>query len=106
MGIKIHQSVLKRERQSLKVHHRNKSVINRIKSMVKKVQVAITSKNLSEAEQLLPATVSTIDKAAVKGIIHRNTAARKVSRLTRDVQHAKSVPANKTAAGKTKPAAS
>jgi small subunit ribosomal protein S20 len=106
VGIKIHQSVLKRERQSLKVHHRNKSIINRIKSMVKNIQVAITSKNLTEAERLLPATVSTIDKAAVKGIIHRNTAARKVSRLTRDVQHAKSAPADKSAAGKARPAAS
>jgi small subunit ribosomal protein S20 len=106
VGVQIHQSVIKRQRQSLKRHIRNKSVIGSIKTMVKKIQTAIASKNLSEAQRLLPLTISTIDKAAVKGIIHRNTAARKVSRLTRNVQKPKPASSSKAAAGKAKPAAS
>jgi len=106
VGVRIHQSVLKRERQSLKRRLRNKTVISSIKTLVKKIQTAIASKNLSEAQRLLPLTVSTIDKAAVKGIIHRNTAARKVSRLTLSVQHAKPTSSAKAAAGKARPAAS
>ena len=106
MGVQIHQSVIKRQRQSLKRHIRNKSVIGSIKTLVKKIHTAIASKNLSEAQRLLPLTISTIDKAAVKGIIHRNTAARKVSRLTRHVQKPKPASSPKAAAGKAKPAAS
>ena len=106
MGVQVHQSVIKRQRQSLKRHIRNKTVISSIKTLVKKIQTAIASKNLNEAHRLLPLTVSTIDKAAVKGIIHRNTAARKVSRLTRNVQHPKPASSPKTTAGKAKPAAS
>lgn len=106
MGVRVHQSVLKRQRQSLKRHIRNKAVISSIKTLAKKIQTAIASKNLSEAQRLLPLTVSTIDKAAVKGIIHRNTAARKVSRLTRSVQHPKPTSSPKAAAGKARPTAS
>lgn len=105
MGVQVHQSVIKRQRQSLKRHIRNKTVISSIRTMVKKIHTAIASKNLNEAQRLLPLTVSTIDKAAVKGIIHRNTAARKVSRLTHSVQHPKPGSSPKTT-GKTKPAAS
>ena len=90
MGVRIHQSVLKRERQSIKRHLSNKAVINKVKTLVKKLQTAITSKKLSEARQFLPLIISTIDKAAAKGIIHRNTAARKVSRLTRSIRRAES----------------
>ncbi len=106
MGVRIHPSVLKRERQSLNRHLRNKAVISSIKTLVKKIQTAITSKNLNEAQRLLPLTVSTIDKAAIKGIIHRNTAARKVSRLTRRVQHAKAASSPKAAGEKARPTAS
>ena len=106
MGVQVHQSVLKRQRQSLKRHIRNKSVISSIKTLVKKIQTAIASKNLGEAQRLLPLTVSTIDKAAIKGIIHQNTAARKVSRLTRSAQHPNPAASPKAAAGKTRPTAS
>lgn len=106
MGVRVHQSVLKRQRQSLKRHIRNKTVISSIKTLVKKIQTAVASKNLSEAQRLLPLTVSTIDKAVIKGIIHRNTAARKVSRLTHSVQHPKPASSSEAAAGKAKPTAS
>ena len=102
MGVQVHQSVIKRQRQSLKRHTRNKTIVSSIKTMVKKIQTAVSSKNLNEAQRLLPLTVSTIDKAAVKGIIHRNTAARKVSKLTRNVQRARPESSPKT--GKTKQA--
>jgi len=106
VGVRVHQSVLKRQRQSLKRHIRNKAVISGIKTLVKKIQTAIASKNLSEAQRLLPLTVSTIDKAAIKGIIHPNTAARKASQLTRSVQHANPTSSPKAAAGKAKQTAS
>ena len=79
------KSVLKRIRQSEKRRLRNKSWITMIKTQVKKVEEAI-SKNEKEAIQnALKDAVKIITKAASKGIIHKNTASRKISRLTKKV---------------------
>lgn len=60
---------------------KNKSVRSRVKTAVKKVDAAIAA-NDKAAEAALKAAVSELDKATKKGIYHKNTTARKVSRLT------------------------
>ncbi len=61
---------------------RNKMVKTKVKTMVKYVEEAIEGGDKKAAEAALKAATSEISKAASKGIYHKNTAARKVSRLT------------------------
>jgi small subunit ribosomal protein S20 len=56
-----------------------------VKNVVKKVRTAIEHKSLEEAQAALQEAVPVIDKAASKGSIHRRTAARKISRLSKQV---------------------
>lgn len=62
---------------------RNKSIKSAVKTSVKKVEAAVEAKNKEEAQAALTAAISTITKAANKGVYHKNNAARKVSRLTK-----------------------
>ena len=61
---------------------RNKAVKSRVKTYVKKVDAAVAAGDKAAAEAALKAAVSELDKATKKGIYHKNTTARKVSRLT------------------------
>ena len=64
---------------------RNKAIKSSVKTAIKKVRVAIEA-NDKEAEQAaLLAATATIDKAATKGVYHKNNASRKVSRLSKAV---------------------
>ena len=56
-----------------------------MKTFVKKVEAAITAGDKAAAEAVLPVAIAEISKAASKGIFHKNTAARKVSRITKAV---------------------
>ena len=62
---------------------RNKSIKSAVKTSIKKVEAAVANKNKEEAQTALTAAISTITKAANKGVYHKNNAARKVSRLTK-----------------------
>ena len=64
---------------------RNKAIKSRVKTFVKKVDAAIEAKDKAAAEAALPVAIAEISKAASKGIFHKNTAARKVSRITKAV---------------------
>ncbi len=64
---------------------RNKMAKSKIKTLVKKVEAAIVAADKAAASAALKNAVVAIDKAAAKGIFHKNTAARKVSRLTKAV---------------------
>ncbi len=75
-------SVLKRTRQAEKAADQNQHYISMMKTSVKKVKAA---KNKAEAEQLFKSAVSTIDKVAGKGIIHKNKAAHSKSALARHI---------------------
>jgi small subunit ribosomal protein S20 len=79
-----HKSALKRARQNLKRRERNKTVRTRVKSVVKAVLAAATGKaaEVSTRETLIAAQ-SVIDKAVKKGVLHKRTAARKISRLSK-----------------------
>lgn len=61
---------------------RNKSIKSATKTAIKKVYAAIESKDKEAAKAALLSATSTIDKAATKGIYHKNNASRKVSRLS------------------------
>ncbi len=77
------KSAMKRARQSVGRTLKNKSVKNMLKTMFKKVEKAVADKNSENASKTLKEAISAVDKAARKGIIHNNTASRRVSRLTR-----------------------
>lgn len=80
--IPVHPSAEKRHRQSLKRREHNRAIKSRVHSAVKEAVQAITSGDATAAEQLREAT-RVLYKAATKGTLHRNTAARKVARLSR-----------------------
>lgn len=60
---------------------RNKAIRSKVKTSIKKVDAAIAAKDKEAALAALTAATAEIDKACTKGIYHKNTAARKVSRL-------------------------
>ena len=78
-----HKSALKRARQNEVRHMRNKVSRTRVKSIVKDVRLAVSEKSNEAALNKLDTAKSAIDKAAKKGVIHKKTAARKISRLSR-----------------------
>jgi len=78
-----HQSALKRARQNEIRRLRNRAVKTRTRSVVKRVRQAAGDNDKDAALQELQAAQSIIDKAAKKGVIHKSTAARKISRLNK-----------------------
>ena len=80
-----HKSAEKRIRQIKKRRLRNLNVKTATRTIIKKVEKAIQSKKPDQATDLLTKAIPLIDKAAAKGVIHKNKSARHVSRLTRKV---------------------
>jgi small subunit ribosomal protein S20 len=76
-----HKSTIRRARQAERRHERNRATINTVKTLIKKVQSAVTGKKADEAKTSLLEATSAIGKAVSKGILHRNTASRRISRL-------------------------
>jgi len=76
---------LKRHRQSLKARARNRVVKSHVKNAVKAVRSAVQSNDLEQARQALQKANSVLDKAAGKGVIHKNNAHRRVARLSKAV---------------------
>lgn len=66
---------------------RNKSIKSGVKTAMKKVEAAAAANNKEAAAAALLNATSVIDKAAKKGVYHKNTAARKVSRLAKIVNN-------------------
>ena len=79
------KSAKKRVLVNQKKADRNKSIKSAVKTSIKKVEAAVVSKNKEAAVAALANAISTIDKAATKGVYHKNNAARKVSRLSKAV---------------------
>ena len=69
---------------------RNRAVKSSVKTAVKKVRVAIENGDKEAADAALLAATSSIDKAKAKGVIKKNTASRKISRLSQAVNAVKS----------------
>ncbi|HBL27118.1 MAG TPA: 30S ribosomal protein S20 [Acidobacteria bacterium] len=79
------KSAEKRNRQSVERNTRNRANRSRLKTAVKKLRTAVASGDAALAKELLPGTLSVIDKIAQKGVIHDNAAARTKSRLASQV---------------------
>ncbi|GAV22033.1 30S ribosomal protein S20 [Carboxydothermus pertinax] len=62
---------------------RNKAIRSAVKTAIKKFELALKVKPAEEAQELLRQAVRALDKAVTKGVLHKNTASRKKSRLTR-----------------------
>ena len=62
---------------------RNKSIRSEVKTVTKKVEAAVAANDKEAAAAALVAATSEINKAATKGVYHKNNSARKVSRLTK-----------------------
>ncbi len=85
-----HISALKRARQNKKRRLRNQSRKTRVKSVVREVRQAMTQKDAAAAETALAKAAPIIAQVAGKGTLHWRAAARKISRLTRQVNALKS----------------
>lgn len=77
-----HASALKRHRQSEKRRVRNKALKTRLRHEVRSARELVDQK-AAAARDAVAAATRALDKAVSKGLIHRNTAARKISRLAR-----------------------
>ncbi|MDI6755546.1 MAG: 30S ribosomal protein S20 [Thermodesulfobacteriota bacterium] len=80
-----HASAQKRARQSKKRQLRNTAVKSVVKTYSKKLLQAVEEKNLEEAQKALTRAIPLIQKASSKKVLHKKTAARKISRLTKKV---------------------
>ena len=84
----IIQSAAKRVRQDKTRYRRNLSYKRAMKTAVKNVTDAISSGDEKAAKEQLPAAQKAIDKAVKQGVVHKNTASRKKSQLTRQIEAA------------------
>jgi len=80
-----HKQAEKRNRQRLKRRQRNLMYLSAMRTHIKRVRKALDGSDNDAAKAGLPVAVRSIDRAASKGVIHRNTAARYISRLTKAV---------------------
>lgn len=80
-----HFSALKRARQTERRTARNRANTSQFRTALRKFRQAVQSGDKAQVESQLSATVSMIDKAVRKGVVHKNTAARYKSRLSKKV---------------------
>ncbi len=80
-----HKSAEKRMRQNEERRKRNVSIRTHVKTRIKAVLKAFEEKDLEKSSEALVKAKSVIAKASSKGILHKNNAARKISRLTRKI---------------------
>jgi len=81
-----HASALKRARQDAKIRLANRSQRTAMRTAIKKVQQAVNAGDKEAATVALKQAQSLIDRAGRKNLIHRNQAARRVSRLNAQVK--------------------
>ncbi|HPK52886.1 MAG TPA: 30S ribosomal protein S20 [Smithellaceae bacterium] len=80
-----HKSAIKRDRQSKKNRERNITDKSALKTRVKSVLSAVEKKDKDASLKALKIAIPELDKAGVKGTIHRKNASRKISRLTKKI---------------------
>lgn len=79
------KSAEKRIRQNQNERERNRAHRSRLRTAIKSLRSAVASGDAAKAKELLPGTLSVIDKIAQKKVIHSNTASRYKSRLAKHV---------------------
>jgi small subunit ribosomal protein S20 len=80
--VATHKSAAKRARQTIKRAARNRNITSHIKTAARSVREAVIAGKKDDAVQALNQTTRLVFKAASKGVLHKRTAARRVSRLT------------------------
>ncbi len=88
----VHRSAAKRMRQSKKRQIKNRAVKSALKFKMKNFNKLLDDKKFDEARKILTDLLSMWNKAASQGVFHKNTASRKISRLTKRI--------NRSASGK------
>ncbi|NPA53529.1 MAG: 30S ribosomal protein S20 [Aquificae bacterium] len=83
------RSAKKRIRQAAKRRLLNRYHISRMKTAIKRIKEALAKKDVETAEKLLPLAQKLAYRAAAKGAIHKNEAARRISRIAKKVVEAK-----------------
>ncbi len=78
-----HKSAAKRNRQSAKRNVRNTHIRSTMRNLVKQVREAVLAGDKEAAQAALAKAIPYIDKTSTKGVIHKATASRKISRLTK-----------------------
>jgi len=78
-----HKSAIKRNKQNKIRHARNTHIRSTMRTFVKQVRQAVAEGDAESAKTALDRAVPYIDKAATKGVIHKATASRKISRLSK-----------------------
>ena len=76
-------SAIKNIRKNARRNEINRARRSRLRSQIRKLRELVARKDAAGARQALPATLSLLDRSQTRGVIHRNTAARHKSRLTR-----------------------
>ena len=77
-----HKQAEKRNRQRIKRRARNLRHLSTMRTFMKRVRKALASGQVDEAKEVMPQAITAIGRAASKGVVHRNTASRYISRLT------------------------
>jgi small subunit ribosomal protein S20 len=83
-----HPSALKRHRQSEKRRIRNRSVKSKLKNLVRQVRASVGTNDRDATAKTFATAARALDKAVSKGVLHRNNASRRISRLARAVSRA------------------
>jgi len=78
-----HKSALKRNKQNAVRYARNTHIRSTMRTLVKQVREAVAAGDQQAAQAALQKAIPYIDKTAAKGVIHKATASRKISRLTK-----------------------
>ena len=76
-----HQDAIKRNKQNAKRRAKNRHYRSRMRNQIKKVRTAVANGDLATAQTEFTAAMSVIHRVAGKGVIHKNQAARRISRL-------------------------
>lgn len=78
-----HASAIKRNRQNVKKQAQNKSAVSAVRTAMKRVKQAVAAKDATKAKDALKGAISLLDRIGKKGVFHRNTTSRHVSRLSK-----------------------
>ncbi len=80
-----HKSAIKRHRQNIKRAARNQTIRSHVRHTIRDLREVIASKDLTTAEAKLRSVMATVQKAATKGVLHRNNASRRIARLSQQI---------------------
>jgi len=91
----ITKSAKKALRQNIRRRAKNLVYKKKIKDLIKEARILVSEKKLEEAKKLLPQVYKILDKSAKVGVIKKNTASRKKSRITKLINSKSQAPNNK-----------